>query len=112
MDIVPDFHPRLALVLASTLIAIAFIVVRRFFIRRQFAPRHGFQPVARSVNEDPFLALDKYITMDHPRSPTRGLRAFSYLREHIYTDEVAVSCNFDRGAENIKTILLVSINFR
>lgn len=54
-----QLNPKLAVLLIILLSAFACVSLRRFFIRRQFARRHGCQPVARSVTKDPFLGLDK-----------------------------------------------------
>ena len=53
-----DFHPKIVSVLVAALGAIACVSIRGFFIRRQFARRHGCQRVARFFNKDPFLGLD------------------------------------------------------
>lgn len=45
--------------LAAALAALACLSVRRFLIRRQFARRHGCQPVARCYTRDPLLGLDR-----------------------------------------------------
>ncbi|KAF2147782.1 n-alkane-inducible cytochrome P450 [Myriangium duriaei CBS 260.36] len=60
MDRIWYKHPNTVVVLATCLAAIAFVRLKRFLIRRRFARQHGCQPVARSLNRDPFLGLDLF----------------------------------------------------
>lgn len=112
MALYSNFHPKLVFVLAAALIA--FVFIRRFFIRGQFARRHGCQPVARSFNKDPFLGLDTI------PSVIRAFRQHKVLeksceRFRIYGNTFTVKELLRRAIltvepENIKTIL--SLNFK
>ncbi|EDP47671.1 hypothetical protein AFUB_095200 [Aspergillus fumigatus A1163] len=82
-------HPKTLILLLAVLVTIVCISIRRFLARRQFARQHGCQPVARSLNKDPFLGLDTI---------PETLRAASQHRI------------LERKPENIKTIL--SLNFK
>lgn len=110
----PNFHLKLMCVLAAALMTIAFVSIRRFFIRRQFARRYGCQPVARSFSKDPFLGLDALQTT------IRALRQHKLLETscelfHIYGTTFAVKELLHRAIltvepQNIKTVL--STNFK
>ena len=101
-------------VLAAALVTIAFVFIRRFFIRRQFALRFGCQPVARSSNKDPFLGLDNIPLI------IRALRQHKVLetsceRFRIYGNTFAGKELLRRliltvEPQNIKTVL--STNFK
>lgn len=58
MDAHPHLRPIVLFVLFAALGALACASVRRYWIRHRFAARHGCQPVARSLNREPFLGLD------------------------------------------------------
>ena len=110
----PKLHPKLVFVLTAALVTLAYVGIRRFFIRREFARRHGCQPVARSSNKDPFLGLDTIPTT------IRVLRQHKVLeksceRFRIYGNTFTVKELLRRAIltvepENIKTVL--SINFK
>jgi cytochrome P450 len=51
----------LVIPLILAILGATFVSIRRFFIRSQFARRHGCQPVARSCSKDPFLGLDTVV---------------------------------------------------
>ncbi|KAL1846469.1 hypothetical protein Plec18170_009195 [Paecilomyces lecythidis] len=88
--------------------------MQRFFARREFARRHGCQPVAGSLTKDPFLGLDAL-----PWT-LRALRQHRILEVNCelfrtYGNTFTVKELWNRAIvtvepENIKTIL--SINFK
>ncbi|KAL2815516.1 n-alkane-inducible cytochrome P450 [Aspergillus granulosus] len=99
-------HTALVFALAAI---VAFVSLRRFFIRRQFARRHGCQPVAKSANWEPFLGLDTV------PGTLRALRQHKILERsselfHIHGTTFKVK-ELQRRAivtiepENIKTVL-------
>ncbi|KAJ5273134.1 hypothetical protein N7478_008259 [Penicillium angulare] len=58
MNSILNLQPSVVLVLVTVLGAIAYISLKGFFIRRQFARAHGCEPVAKAANKDPFFGLD------------------------------------------------------
>lgn len=111
-----DFHLRLIFVLVAALVTLtsAYVSIRRFFVRRQFARTHGCQTVARSLTKDPFLGLDAI------PGTIRAVRQHKMLetsreRFRVYGNTFTVK-ELQRRAiltiepENIKTIL--SIKFK
>ncbi|KAL2839082.1 n-alkane-inducible cytochrome P450 [Aspergillus pseudoustus] len=104
-------HPVFVYAIVVTLI---FLSLRRFFTRRQFALRHGCQPVAKSANWEPFLGLDTIPgTIRALRQHKILERATELFRIHGTTFTVK---ELQRRAivtiepENIKTIL--SLKFK
>ncbi|KAH8805419.1 n-alkane-inducible cytochrome P450 [Xylogone sp. PMI_703] len=114
MERYSNFHPKLVFVLATALATIALVFVRSFLIRRQFARRYGCQPVAKTINKDPFLGLDTIPTTISALRQHKVLEK-SCERVHIYGNTFAVKELLRRAIvtvepENIKTIL--SSNFQ
>jgi cytochrome P450 len=70
-------------------IVIAAVSVKRWLARRQLIRTHGCQPVASSLNKDPFLGLDALFT---------GLR---YIREHKILE---LTCELFRDHGNTWTV--------
>ncbi|KAL3496953.1 n-alkane-inducible cytochrome P450 [Aspergillus germanicus] len=105
------FHPALLFALVATL---AYISVRRFIVRRQFALRHGCQPVARASNKEPLLGLDTIPgTIRALRQHKILERTSELFRVHGTTftvKELQRSAIVTIEPENIKTIL--SIKFK
>lgn len=114
MEMYSKSHLKPVFVLAAALVIIAFVRIRRFFTRRQFARRHGCQPVARSFNKDPFLGLDILPGVFRAHRQHTVLEQ-SCERFRIYGNTFKVKELLNRAIltvepENIKTIL--SINFK
>ncbi|KAE8369340.1 cytochrome P450 [Aspergillus caelatus] len=108
-----ELHSKLTILLLAAL-GTAIISIRRFLIRRQFARRHGCQPVARSFSKDPFLGLD---TIPGTVRAIRQHRILERVCEifHVYGNtfrvkELNQSAIVTIEPENIKTIL--SLNFK
>ncbi|KAJ9610029.1 hypothetical protein H2200_006359 [Cladophialophora chaetospira] len=107
-------HSKLVFVLAAAVVTVAFAFARQFLIRRHFNLRHGCQPVASTLNKEPFLGLDAIAAL------IRGLRQHKVLEascEHfrIHGNTFAVKELLHHliltvEPENIKTVL--STNFK
>lgn len=103
-----------AFALVFGLAILALVRVRQFWIRRQFARRHGCQPVEQSFSRDPLLGLDGIITV------LRSLHQHKYLeqgcelfRRHgntIIGTELLKRTIVTIEPQNIKTILSLNFN--
>ncbi|KAJ5974985.1 hypothetical protein N7481_008692 [Penicillium waksmanii] len=106
--------PSLVLVLGTVLGAIAYVYLKGYFIRRQFARAHGCQPVARSANKEPFFGLDMIPgTIRALRENRIIARTPEFYR--LYGNTHTVRGLFAQQIatiepENIKTVL--SLNFK
>ncbi|KAF7114779.1 hypothetical protein CNMCM5793_000318 [Aspergillus hiratsukae] len=109
-----NIHPKLVFVLLATLGTIACISIRRFFVRRQFARRHGCQAVARSLNNDPFLGLDTIPgtirALRQHRILERSCELFRVYGNTFTLTELQKRAILTIEPENIKTIL--SLKFK
>ncbi|GLA82821.1 hypothetical protein AtubIFM56815_007011 [Aspergillus tubingensis] len=107
-------HTNQLLLLLTVLAALTFVTsrARRYFIRREFARRHGCQEPP-SVNKDPFLALDQIWTS------VRYFREYVSLeknaeRYRLYGDTYAWKLLlghyrvFTMEPENVKSVLSTS----
>lgn len=102
---------RAPLLLAG-LIALAYLFLRRVLQRRQTARRYGCQPVAHSLNWDPFLGLDlipltiraarEHKMLEHSCRHFRELGTTWKAREMLNTVVVTIE------PENVKAILSTS----
>ncbi|KIX95653.1 uncharacterized protein Z520_08773 [Fonsecaea multimorphosa CBS 102226] len=107
-----DFRFQLMCVLAGALVIIAFVFVRRFFIRRQLTLRYGCKPLARSFNKEPFLGLDVIPVIIRDLRQHKVLEA-SCERFRTYGSTFAVKELFHHlilttEPQNIKTVLSTS----
>lgn len=108
------FHPKLILVLVALLGTIAYVSIRRFYVRRRFVRAHGCQPVVRSSNKDPFVGLHTIPgTIRALREHKILERSCELFRVHGTTfavKQVQKSAILTIEPENIKTIL--SLKFK
>ena len=108
-----EFYPKFVILLLAIL-GIAGISIRRFVIRRQFARRHGCQPVAKSASKDPFLGLDTLPetirAIRQHRILERNCRLFGIYGNTFRVKELHQNAIVTIEPENIKTIL--SLNFK
>ncbi|KAK2829838.1 hypothetical protein FQN49_007209 [Arthroderma sp. PD_2] len=115
MGVFSSFHPRV-FVLAAGLVAMAFVFIKiwRFFIQREFARRHGCQPVAKSGNKDPFLGLDTVCrnmrAAQEYKFLEKGCEKFHHLGNTYLTRMFLTPVISTAEPENIKTVL--AINFK
>lgn len=116
MELHGGFHPTRVLVLAATVLTVAFVVarIRRFVVRRQFARLHGCKPVVGRSNKDPFLGLDRMYSIIQAAREHRALETSSErhrLFNYTFTSKQMLNSSIlTAEPENIKTIL--SINFK
>ncbi|KAI2895021.1 hypothetical protein CBS76997_258 [Aspergillus niger] len=114
MGVLFNSHTNQLLLLVAVLAALTFVTsrIRRYFIRRDFARRHGCQEPP-SVNKDPFLALDQVW------ASVRYFRKHISLeknteRYHLYGDTYAWKLLLGRyrvftmEPENVKSVLSTS----
>ncbi|PWY64734.1 cytochrome P450 [Aspergillus sclerotioniger CBS 115572] len=101
--------------LASILVTLTFVStrIRRYFIRREFARRHGCQSAVRA-NKDLLLGLDQILPLVHDIGKHRLLETM-WKRYHLYGNTYTSKRVLNPGIytvepENIKTIL--STNFK
>ncbi|CRG92257.1 cytochrome P450 alkane hydroxylase, putative [Talaromyces islandicus] len=116
MELHPGFHSTRLLVLAATVLTVAFAVarIRRFLVRRQFARLHGCKPIVRRSNKDPFLGLDRIYTIiqsarEH-KTLEQGCERHRLLKYTFSSKQMLHNTILTSEPENIKTIL--SINFK
>ena len=109
-----QLNPKLAVLLIILLSAFACVSLRRFFIRRQFARRHGCQPVARSVTKDPFLGLDKLpgaiLALRQHKVLEKDCLNFRTYGNTFTLKELQSRAVVTIEPENIKTILSLNFN--
>lgn len=109
-----DLHPKLVFVLVAALGTIIYLSIRRFFIRRQFARRHGCQKVARSFSKEPFLGLDtipmSYRALRQHRMLELNCELFRVYGNTFTLKELLRNAILTTEPENIKTIL--SLKFK
>jgi cytochrome P450 len=114
MHILVRLPPSLILVLVTVLGVIAYISLKGYLARRQFARAHGCQPVAKSANKDPFFGLDTIpATIRALRENRIIARTPEFYRRFGNTHKVIgiVSKQITTiEPENIKTVL--SLNFK
>jgi cytochrome P450 len=95
-------------------LGVVSVSIRRFFIRRQFARRHGCQPVARSFSRDPFLGLDTIPgtirALRQHKILERGCKLFRVYGNTFTVKELQRRAIVTIEPENIKTIL--SLKFK
>ncbi|KAH1662632.1 hypothetical protein KXX46_006230 [Aspergillus fumigatus] len=107
-------HPKTLILLLAVLVTIVCISIRRFLARRQFARQHGCQPVARSLNKDPFLGLDTIPetlrAASQHRILERSVELFRLYGNTFTVKELHKYAILTIEPENIKTIL--SLNFK
>ncbi|EAW15604.1 cytochrome P450 [Aspergillus fischeri NRRL 181] len=110
----PSLHPKLVLVLVAALATIACICIKRYLVRRQFARKHGCQPVARSFSKDPFLGLDtipKTIgALRQHKILERSCNLFRNYGNTFTVKELQKSAILTIEPENIKTVLSLKFN--
>ncbi|KAE8167387.1 cytochrome P450 [Aspergillus tamarii] len=108
-----ELHSKFTILLLAAL-GTAIVSIRRFLIRRQFARRHGCQPVARSFSKDPFLGLDTIPgairAVRQHRVLQRSCEIFHVYGNTFRVKELHQSAIVTIEPENIKTIL--SLNFK
>ncbi|KAF9880164.1 n-alkane-inducible cytochrome P450 [Colletotrichum karsti] len=94
--------------------AVAYVLIRRFFIRRQFARKHGCQPVAANINKDPLLGLDTIPGSIRARRQHRLLERncefFALYGNTIAVKELHRRAIVTIEPENIKTVLSLKFN--
>lgn len=108
-----DFHLKLYFVVIAALVTLtsAYVSIRSFLVRRQFAHTHGCENVARSLNKDPFLGLDTILGTIRTFRQHKMLES-SCERFRVYGNTYTVK-ELQRRAivtmepENIKTILFL-----
>jgi cytochrome P450 len=112
---------KLLFALVFLFLTVSFVSIRRYLTRRQFARVHGCQPVARTLNREPFLGLDTLPAGIEARKQHKILeRNCEIFRTHGNTFKLR---ELNRRAivtlepENIKTVLSLkfqdySINHR
>ncbi|RLL97488.1 hypothetical protein CFD26_101553 [Aspergillus turcosus] len=114
MEMYLNFHPKVVFVLVAVLGTIACISIRRFFVRRQFARRHGCQAIARSFNNDPFLGLDTIPgtirALRQHKILERSCELFRAYGNTFTVTELQRRAILTIEPENIKTIL--SLKFK
>ena len=111
-----DSYWKLIIVSAALLVSFTYtyVLIKRFYVRRQFAHDHGCQPVASSLNIDPFLGLDTIPGTIRAFRQHKLLES-SHERFRVYGNTLTVK-ELHRSAiltvepENIKTIL--SLKFK
>lgn len=107
-------HPKTLILLLAVLVTIVCISIRRSLARRQFARQHGCQPVARSLNKDPFLGLDTIPetlrAASQHRILERSVELFRLYGNTFTVKELHKYAILTIEPENIKTIL--SLNFK
>ncbi|GLA43641.1 hypothetical protein AnigIFM63309_001572 [Aspergillus niger] len=108
-----EFHPKLIILLLTALV-IAGESFRRYLKRRQFARRHGCEPVARSFSKDPFLGMDTILgtmrTRREHRILERSCNLFRTLGNTFTVKELGRSAILTIEPENIKTVLSLNFN--
>jgi len=111
-----DSYWKLIIVSAALLVSFTYTyaLIKRFYVRRQFAHDHGCQPVASSLSIDPFLGLDTIPGTIRAFRQHKLLES-SHERFRVYGNTLTVK-ELHRSAiltvepENIKTIL--SLKFK
>ncbi|RMZ77693.1 hypothetical protein DV738_g4337, partial [Chaetothyriales sp. CBS 135597] len=102
-------------------LVIVSLRIRRFFIHRRFASRHGCQPVAHSFTRDPFLGLDRIPStlraVKQHRILEHGLNLYNTYGNTFTLQELYRSAILTIEPENIKTVLSIrfhdyGINYR
>jgi cytochrome P450 len=108
-----ELHLKLIIFFLAAL-GIASVSIQRLLIRRQFARRHGCQPVARSFSKDPLLGLDTLCgtirAIRQHRILERGCELFHEYGNTFTVKELQRSAILTIEPENVKTIL--SLRFR
>ncbi|RMZ75751.1 hypothetical protein DV737_g5163, partial [Chaetothyriales sp. CBS 132003] len=103
-----DLSPKLVILLLAALV-VATLRIHRFFIRRQFARRHGCQPVAPSFTRDPFLGLDRIPgtlrTLKQHKILETGCSLFRTYGNTFTLKELQRSAILTIEPGNIKTVL-------
>lgn len=109
MDVPSLFRPSVLFVLFAALGTLACVSVRRYWIRRRMAACYGCQPVAKSLNREPFLGLDTIPSLLRAISQHTLLeRICSYFRVYGNTfrlKELQRRAILTIEPDNIKTVL-------
>jgi cytochrome P450 len=109
-------HLEFVLVLVAALVTLtsAYLSIKRFFVRRQFARAHGCQTVAKSLNKEPFLGLDAIPetirAVRQHKILECGLERFRAYGNTLTVQELQRRAILTVEPENIKTIL--SLKFK
>lgn len=114
METFLDHHPTLVYLLVAGLATFGCLYIRRSFIRRQFARSHGCQPIARTLNKEPFLGLDTIPGTIQARKQRKILERncdiFRVYGNTLIVQELHRRAIVTIEPENIKTVL--SLNFK
>lgn len=109
MDVYSHFRLSLLFALFAALGTLACMSVRCYWIRRRITARYGCQPVARTLNREPFLGLDMIPGLLHAiRQHTLLERTCRYYRACGNTfklKELQRRAILTIEPENIKTVL-------
>ncbi|PKX96022.1 cytochrome P450 [Aspergillus novofumigatus IBT 16806] len=109
-----NLHPKFLILLVAALVTATCISIKRFLIRRQFARKHGCQPVARSFSKDPFLGLDTIPetirALRQHKILERSVQLFRLYGNTFTVKELQKRAILTIEPENIKTILSLKFN--